>query len=61
MFAVILSASVCERCRLRDVVGLPSASSLDTRAGVPTAMDTLVLARYLTCSSSLKCLAKSCP
>lgn len=37
----------------------PSDRSLPTRAGVPTAMDTLLLARNLTCSGYFMCLANS--
>src|SRR6266403_1851681 len=36
-----------------------SRSNLPTLPGVPTAEPILVFLRYLTCSSSLKCLAKS--
>ncbi len=36
-----------------------SQSNLPTLPGVPTAEPILVFLRYLTCSSSLKCLAKS--
>jgi hypothetical protein len=36
-----------------------SVNSLPIRPGVPTAADNLVRRRYVTCSSSLKCRAKS--
>lgn len=42
------------------IKGLPSWMSLATRAGVPTAMDTLVICRYLTCSCTFMCFANSC-
>lgn len=46
---------LARRCRILPV----SQSSLPSLPGVPTAAAIFVLFRYATCSSSLKCLAKS--
>lgn len=43
------------------IISPVSQSNLPILPGVPTAAPTLVRFRYLTCSSSLKCFAKSFP